>query len=158
MPKSKASATMNYSVPVQVRRPKLDLLPSIAYLDIPKLAGAENAEVELGSFHAGCCRRQVLAVIRNGKVTGFRVEGCSTATPPSPEIARLLKAARKQLSGSNPPAKFRPVPVADFFRGLGDTGTGIEIWFCIEICVFGRCLLCCLGDGGTGCATFDDPS
>ena len=111
--------------------------------------------MELGSFQAGCCQRHVRAVIRQGKVVDFKVEGCSTTKPPTPEIARLLKAAQKHLSGSATPTKFRPVPVADFFRNVGSTG--IEIFFCIEICIFGRCLLCCIGDGGNGCATFDDP-
>jgi hypothetical protein len=154
--KSKASATMNYSVPVRVRRPKLELLPSVAYLDIKRLAAAQSAEVELGTIQGGCCRRQVNAVIVKGKVTGFKVKGCSGAKPPTPELSRLLKAARKHLTGSATPAKFRAMPVGDFFRNAGEIT--IEVTICIEICVFGRCYLCCVQTGQEpGCASFDDP-
>lgn len=156
MPKSKASVTMEYSIPVQVRRPKLELAPSVAYLDLPKLAQAEHAEVELGSIKAGCCRRQVNTIIRKGKVVDIQAEGCPCAKPPTPEIKRLLKAAEKHLAGSGS-QKWRPKPVADFFRELG--GTGIEVFYCIEICAFGSCLLCCLSSEpvNTGCVIFTDP-
>lgn len=148
---------MKYPVSVRVRRPEMELLPSVAYLDIPKLAKAAEAEVALGSIKTGCCGRQVSAVIRKGKVVGFRVEGCSAAKPPTPDTARLLKAAQKLLGGSAPQARFRPIPVGQFFGNEG--GLTIEVFFCIEICCFGRCLLCCISsDGGnTGCAGFDDP-
>ncbi len=155
MPKSKASVTMNYSVPVKVRRPALELAPSVAYLDLPKLAQAESAEVELGFIKAGCCRRQVRAIIRKGKVVDLQTEECPCAKPPTPEIKRLLKAAEKQLGGSGP-QKWRPKPVTNFFREIG--GTGIEVFYCIEICAFGYCLMCCLSTDkvNTGCVIFTD--
>lgn len=155
MPKTKTSATMRYLVPMKVRRPKLDVLPSVAYLDIAKLAQAENATVELGSIQSGCCPRRVSAHIRNGKVASLEVQGCPDSKPPTPEIRRLLKTADKSLGGSGTTSKFRPVPVADFFRN--GAGLTIDIFVCIEICFLGYCLLCCIGEGGNGCAIFTDP-
>jgi hypothetical protein len=141
-----ARTTFEYPVQIDVRQAEFELLGSVPYLDLDKLARAARAEIELGYYKTdSSCRHFVRAIVEEGMVTDLVVEPCSAeeTEPASPELVRLFNIAREHVSspGSEP---FRPpVPVADFMANVA--AMGLRWMVCIEICVFNFCFRCCSG-------------
>jgi hypothetical protein len=136
--RARALATFNHPVKITVRRPEFELLASAKQLDIGKLT---RVEIELGYVRTDCCRQFVRAVIRRGMVTRLVVE--------PPELARLLKAASRRISGrpGKRAPKF-PMPVATFMSSA--RLISVDTITCVQICIFGFCTQCCelLGSPG----------
>jgi hypothetical protein len=143
MQKSRKSAvvTMQYPARVEISQPELELSPSLAHLDVARLAKAASAELEVGFVNSGCCRQALRASIRKGKVTALYAESCRDGKPASPELAKLIHAARRRVMGPKAQPKWQPVPVADFLENVALLS--VDAWVCIKFCLFGHCFMCC---------------
>jgi hypothetical protein len=137
--RGKLVTTFRYPVRVEVRRPEFERSASLAYIDVAKLARAARAEVEVGHFEVGGCRKAVLAVIRRGIVTALRVEGCAQCKPVrlTPEIQAVLKVARRRI-GRRRNGSFRPMSVARFVSQTAEL-----VADCYWICIGRLCVYCC---------------
>jgi hypothetical protein len=135
--------TFKHTVPIEVRRAEFELLASVALLDGAKLARAARAKIELGYFKTDCCRNLVRAIVEKGMVVKLTVEPCSDhkSRPASAELVRLLDLARQHVTPPNGRPFSHPVPVAEFMREAGDIT--IQTITCVQICIFGRCWVCC---------------
>ena len=92
----KRQLTFRHSVKVAVERPEFELLDAVSHLDVAALERAARAEIEVGYVESACCRQLVRAVIRKGMVIELKVEPCAgEALEPSPDLLRLLEAARR---------------------------------------------------------------
>jgi hypothetical protein len=147
--KSGASVKFSYSVPIEARVPEFQALASLASLDLDRL-GKGSHKIEVGFFKGGCCSKMARAVIRNGMVIGVEIEGCKGTHKPPAELKALLSEAAQKLGST--PGKFPPTPVKAFMasaRNLIEINGG-----CIQICIWGHCLTCCMSDDGSwGCTT-----
>jgi hypothetical protein len=114
-------------------------LPSLKYLDASALGRAAKAKIEVGTFQGGCCARHVQAVIEGGKVVGLEVDRCPDSKPAPPDLVPVLRAALKKLR-PKPPGKWKPMPVAEFLAQLQQIISTIT---CIQICIWGHCIVCC---------------
>jgi len=65
---------LKYPVRVEVHEPDFELLASVRHLKVNALAKSKRAEFELGHVKAGCCRWLVIATVKNGMITGLRIE------------------------------------------------------------------------------------
>lgn len=148
---------LKHTVDVEVRAVPFTPFEALRSLDLERLRRAPRAVVELGRFESDCCGRTAQAIIRRGRVTEIKVDGCagSRAVKAAPEVAQLLALARKKLKARHAPDKL-PVPVGAFFRIFGDIIT-IDIpmsWTCMVICitVLGQrmCTTCCTTRGPGG--------
>jgi hypothetical protein len=143
--RGKQVITFRYPIRVEVRRPKFERSASLGYIDVAKLARAARAEFDVGHIDAGCCRKAVLAVVRRGMVSAFRVEACAQCKPVrlTPELQTLLKFARRRI-GRRRDRPFRSMSVAQFMSGTAESiveGTCSE--FCLTVGGYGVCLVCC---------------
>lgn len=137
------SIVFKYPALVEVRRPKFEAFASLRQLDLEKLAGADLAKIELGYIKTECCQQLVKATIRKGMVTEVQVQPCDEAarTKPSPEMKKLVAAALKRAARGNPrPPKF-PMTISALMENL----ISVTTITCIQICVFGWCIACCIG-------------
>ena len=75
-------------------------------------------------------------------VTGLTAEPCTDDRPEraSPELARLLNAARRRAAPPGRPPRF-PMPVAAFLHAA--RAVTIRTITCMEICVLWTCIYCC---------------
>ncbi len=153
--RGKLVTAFRYPSLVEVRQPRFERSASFAYLDIAKLTRAARAEFEVGHFEAGCCRKTILAVVRRGMVTTFRVEGCAQCKPVrlTPELQAVLKIARRRI-GRRRDGPFRPMSVAQFCGGTVDS---IIVGPCHEICFitilgYELCVFCCDYGGRPWCS------
>lgn len=151
MAKKSGVGIMQYPVQVEISRPELELSPSLSHLDVAQLSKAASAEIEIGSIKSDCCRQRVRASIRKGKVTALYAEPCAASRPPSADLAKLVKAARRKATGQDKPPKWKPMPVADFLQNV--SALSGDAWGCVRICILGFCFLCCshLVGGRTVC-------
>jgi hypothetical protein len=138
--KSKASS-LSFKHPAQVNVELLPFhpLPSLKYLDAEALGRAAKAKIEVGAFQTGCCARHVQAVIEGGKVIGLELDPCPNSKPAPPDLVPVLRAAFKKLR-PKPPGKWKPMPVAAF---LAQPQQIISTITCIQICIWGCCIVCC---------------
>jgi len=114
--KSRTIATFKYPVKVEVREAEFELLASVRYLDKDALAKSKRAEFELGHVKSGCCGLLVVAIVKNGMVTGIRIEPPrkKNLLPRAPELSRLLKAIHRDVLKKRKGAARFPVPVQQF--------------------------------------------
>ena len=146
---SKASVTFKHSVPVEVRLPKFHPFNSFKSLDRKRLSKGTST-IEIGCLEGGCCQKLVRATVRNGMVVGIGVDPCESTRKASPELAALLKKARREIlprSGG----KWKPIPLKDF--GPATIDDIVIHNGCIQICIFSYCLTCCVSASGFGCTT-----
>jgi hypothetical protein len=140
---ARALATFTVPMKVEIREPEFEPLGSLDALDVRRLSRG-NHKVEVGFLKGGCCRNLVRAVIRNGMVTGFEVEGCKETAdrPAPPELRRVLEQARRKLSAGR---QWKPIPVSQLVRSSASALRLIIIigGGCIFICVWGHCIMCC---------------
>jgi len=139
--------TFEYPVQIEVRRAEFELLASVPYLDLDKLARAARAEIELDyNKPYSSCRHFVRAIVEEGMVTDLVVEPCCSAEetePASPELVRLFNIAHQHVTSPEGEPFRPPVPVADFMANAA--AMGLRWIVCIEICVFNSCFHCCSG-------------
>jgi hypothetical protein len=142
-PKRRAprAISLNPKVAIEVRPVPFRQLDSLRHLDLDRLARAKRARVELGYFEAGCCRRTLTAIVRNGIVTALEVEPCPNPVRLTAGLRALVRAARRAIEGHSRRPRFRRQPVREFFGS--DVGLTIDVSFCFLICLFGYCLICC---------------
>jgi hypothetical protein len=136
--------TFEYPVQIEVRRAEFELLASVPYLDLDKLARSARAEIELGYYKTdSSCRHFIRAIVEEGMVTELLVEPCSAeeTEPASPELVRLFNIARENVSSPEGEPFRPPVPVSDFMPNA--VAMSIRIIVCIEICMFQFCYTCC---------------
>ena len=135
--------TFEQTARIDVRQAEFELLGSVPYLDLDKLAGAARAEIELGYFKSDSCRHFVRAIVEEGMVTDLVVEPCPEDEPQlaSPELVRLFNIARERVTSPGSESFQPPVPVADFMPNA--VAMAIRIIVCIEICMFQFCYTCC---------------
>lgn len=141
--------TFKYPVKVEVYRPDFELFASVRYLDIAKLAKAASAQIEIGYLKNACGMQMVRAAIKNGRVTGLKIDLCSEGKERLPaELVRILDVARRKVSrpDKNPP-RF-PIPVAAFARRAADISTDTIVLSCVSICIYGSCILYCKDETG----------
>jgi len=80
-------------------------------------------------------------------VTGLRISEPpkKDRTPISPELAKMINAARSAALKRKRPAPKFPIAVAKFL-GKG-VAREIQVITCIRICAVWMCITCCFGDG-----------
>jgi hypothetical protein len=128
-------------VKVAVERPEFELLDAVSHLDVAALERATRAEIELGYVENACCRQLVRAVIRKGMVVELKVEPCAgEALEPSPDLVRLLEAARRKAGRRGRPGRL-PMPVAGFLASAALIS--VDVLVCVRICFLGWCATCC---------------
>jgi hypothetical protein len=134
-------ATFKYPIDVKVIRPEFEPFSTFNTVDISRLSKGTH-KVEIGFLKGGGCPKLVRAVVSKGMVTAIEVESCEdTKEVPSKEVQGLFAKALKHVKA---PAKWKPVPVAEFFnnaemlRIVIGTGAG-----CFYICILYWCLFCC---------------
>jgi hypothetical protein len=140
------TVTFKHSAMVEVRRPKFKAFASLHQLDLPNLARADLATIELGYLETECCQQLVKAIIRKGMVSEIQVESCPPRErfKPSPELKKLFDAALKRVAKGNPrPPKF-PMSITALMENLGP----ITVITCVQICLFGWCISCCQQESG----------
>lgn len=148
--------TFEHPVTVEVRVPDVHVHAAVAHLDVDRIARLPHAEIELGHVDSGCCRRDVVAVVRDGKVTEVRARPCegAEAAPADPELRKVLDRVRKEARRG--PGDLLPLPVADALLEVAQlVVTSIT---CYRICLFGYCIDCChtpSGDWICGTLTID---
>ena len=114
MKKSKVLARFKYPIQVEVRETEFEPLASIAALDLARLRTG-NHRIEIGSVSTGCCQKLVYAIVNNGLLTGVEFGGSEDSNAAtSKELLDLVKTARGKIRAR---AKWRPIPVDEFFRG-----------------------------------------
>ena len=136
--RSKSEMVFQHSVPVRVRRLKIQRAPSLKYLDVEKLGRAASAEFDYGHLNVNGKRSTVRAIVRKGKVVSLRHEECSDCekTPMGPELRGLIKAIRRRIGGGGGPS--RPTPVAVFLQQQQP-----ERSECVLVCWWFACFICC---------------
>jgi hypothetical protein len=146
--KSKVLKTFKYPVPVEVREPVFEPLASVAMLDLSRLSKGSH-KIEIGVAKGGCCQRSVYAVIKNAVVTNVEFDVCAGCDKPvSKELLALIEAARREIRRPAP-SKWRPIPVAEFFKSSARMSDIVISWgnWCIQICItWGgamHCYYCC---------------
>jgi hypothetical protein len=143
--RSRPVASFTHAVKVEVYQPKSEVLESTRHLNIEKLKRSARAEIEVGHVATQSCRQLVRARIRKGMVAELVLEPCAEREPIriTPEIARLLKAARQRVARKRRRAPRFPMPVEEF---LQDTKAALdETMICVHICIWRYCFDCCVG-------------
>jgi hypothetical protein len=151
------SIRLKQKIAVEVREAPFKTFESIRHLDVARLSRAAHGRFEVGQFEAGCCRRIVHAVVRKGMVTKLEVEPCKRAVRMTPDMKKMIHAARKAFAARRAGSKRLPVAVNTFLAGAH--GFTIDVSFCFMICVFGWCLICCFdteSPNQNNCAVFTD--
>jgi hypothetical protein len=141
----KRRLTFRHSVKVAVETPEFELLDAVSHLDVAALERAARAEIEVGYVASACCRQLVRAVIRKGMVVEMKVEPCAgEALKASPELVRLLEAARRTVGRGGRPGRL-PMPIAAFLASAARIS--VQVLVCVRICFFGVCVNCCHLEG-----------
>lgn len=131
----------SHSVKVAVETPEFELLDAVSHLDVAALERAAKAEIEVGYVESGCCRQLVRAVIRKGMVVELKVEPCAgEELEPSPDLVRLLEAARRTAGRGTRPGRL-PLPVATFLASAALVT--VDVLVCVRVCFLGVCATCC---------------
>lgn len=145
--KAQSPIKFEYPITIEVHPVQFELASSLALLDPTRLSRG-NHKIEVGWVKGGCCRKVVRAVIRKGMVAAVEVERCAEMRPVTPEIAGVLREARRRTNGGN--GKFEPIPISDFLEAPEQVA---EERFCVTICAFGWCYQCCSAPFGKGTIT-----
>lgn len=133
--------TFSHSVNVAVETPEFKLLDAVSHLDVAALERAARAEIEVGYVESACCRQLVRAVIRKGMVVELKVElRADEELEPSPDLVRLLEAARRTAGRDARPGRL-PMPVAAFLASAALIS--VDVLVCVRICFLGVCATCC---------------
>jgi hypothetical protein len=148
--KPRSKAEFQFNLPVKVSRARFRLHSAFRHIDPRRLANKAQVEIEVGTFEGdGGCGRTVAAIVRNGTVIRLKVTPCAEtrAVKTDSSLRSLMAAARRQLGGTTRPPKFKPMSFARF----QDTGGDITIKTitCIQICIFGHCIVCCTTPDGS---------
>jgi hypothetical protein len=144
--KSGVLATIKYPLAVQIREPEFEMLDTVRHLDVKALASAAKAEIGLGYINTCCQRQLVRAVIRKGMVTGLRVDEPprKDRTAVAPDLAKLLKEARRAALKRHRAGPKFPIPVTQFFgKGVAYDMISVQTLECIRICIWSFCITCC---------------
>jgi len=141
------SMTFRQSVKIQVAQPEFEPFASLRHLDLASLRDAARGEIELGYVKAEDCRQLVRAVFQKGMVTAVQVEPCGVdqAAHMSPELVRLLNAARRHVVSGQRTVPL-PISVREFFTGTNIID--IDQLPCYVMTVFGIRMLCCQDQNG----------
>lgn len=137
--RTKQDMVFQHSVPVTIKRLKIERAASLKYLDVDKLGRAASTEFDVGHVKVGRRRSAVRAVVRKGMVVALRTELCSDCEPAhmTPGLADLMKAVRRRIrAGGGRPS--RPVPVAVFLNQQVP-----ERSECHLVCTWFLCWVCC---------------
>ena len=151
--KSRSTAEFRFPVPVKVTRARFKLSPAFRHIDPRRVASRAKVEIEIGSFEGQGCGSTVTAIVKKGMVVRLDVTPCAEtrSVPRDRSLKTLLAAARQRLGGSTRPRKFKAVPFAKL-QEEGDGGITISGITCIQICIYGHCIVCCsLVAGGFWC-------
>jgi hypothetical protein len=136
---------------VEVRAAEFEPLALLSYVDVAKL-GKGTHTVEIGFADGGCCRSTVSAIVKNGMVTGLKVEPCKESKNAiSKEARRLVDEAYKRI-GRTARQKWTSVPVSEFFASPAAARKIVITWvgWCIQVCWTSgtdgvmTCVRCCL--------------
>lgn len=114
---------------------------SVRHLDVARLCRAAHARLELGYFDTGCCRRILHAVVRKGKVVKLELEPCKQPVAATPDLKKAVGAAVRRIAARERASVSLPVPVHQFLAE--ESSFHVSAWFCIKICCFGHCIMCC---------------
>jgi hypothetical protein len=149
MARTYAKAEFKYTVPIKVSRPRFKLSTAFANVDVEKISSKANVEIEVGTYAGDGCGRSVSAVVKKGKVVRLEVSPCGEVTPipVDASLKGLVAAARKKLGEKGKPRKFRPMTFEAFHQSAGDIT--VETITCVQICVWGHCIVCCTTPFGT---------
>jgi hypothetical protein len=132
------SAKFKFEFEVEAKKLPFQLSSTLTYLDLAALAKTPSAKVDLGSFKTNCCDSHVYAVIENGEVVRLDSDPCSESNNLTPELGAVLELALKKMK-IDLPGKWNPLPVSKFFAAPLEISTIT----CIQICVWGHCIVCC---------------
>jgi hypothetical protein len=111
---------------------------------------AGRAEIEVGYVDTRRRRQIVRATVRKGMVTKLVLEPCADQEriKITPDIARVLKEARRQIMGRGRRSPRFPMPLEQF---MSDVGTALdETIICVHICIWHYCIDCCFYWYGSG--------
>ncbi len=123
-------------------------LEGLRQLDLEKLVKGDH-RVEIGFGEGGCCRKVVRAVVKNGMVTRIEVEPCKESKQVSSKEVRALAARVHKALGRDPKARWKAVPVQQFFSSSASVARLVISWggWCVQGCwTVGNvmhCLHCC---------------
>jgi len=147
--KSRSKAEFKFPVLVKVSKPRFKVSTAFRHIDPRRLANKAQVEVEVGSFEGDGCGSTVSAVVRKGNVVRLKVTPCAETrgVRGDPSLKSLLMAARRRLGGPATPPKFKPMSFARF-QDTGDGDITIKTITCIQICIYGHCIVCCSLPGG----------
>ena len=140
--RSRPVASFTHPIKVEVHKPRVEVLESVRHLDIGNLKRSA-AEIEVGYLATRRCRQLVRATLRKGMVTKLVLEPCAEQERMkiTPEIARVLEEARRQVMSKGRHAPEFPMPIEDF---MSDIAAAVdETIICIHICIWRYCLDCC---------------
>jgi len=138
---SRSPIVLHPRVEVRVSEVPFKPFDSLRHLDIERLRRAARARFEVGTFESGCCRRVAYAVVRKGMVTKLEFEPCQKTLRVTPELERVVRAAWKELAARRSATTSLPIPVSKFLAK--PVGPRFSAWFCLKICCFGHCIMCC---------------
>jgi hypothetical protein len=134
---------------VRVSKSRFKLSSSFKSIDPRRLANKAHVEIEVGTFEGKGCGNTLSAVVRKGMVVRLTMTPCAEtqAVRGDPSLTSLFLAARRRLGGTGRPPKFKPMSFARF----QDTDGGITVKSitCIQICIFGHCIVCCTTPDGS---------
>jgi hypothetical protein len=150
MRQSSAPSMRAFDFPFRVEAKTSEFRPldTLRHVDVDKLKKGTH-RVEIGFSEAGCCRKLVRAVVKNGMVTGIEVEPCKESKQASSKQVRALAARVSKALGRNPRAKWKAVPVHQFFSSPANVARLTISWggWCVQGCwTVGNvmhCLYCC---------------
>jgi hypothetical protein len=141
--RSRPVASFTHPINVEVHKPRVEVLESARLLDIGKLKRSARAEIEVGYIATRRCRQLVRATVRKGMVTKLVLEPCAEQQrlKITPDIARVLKEARRQVMSKGRRAPGFPMPIEKF---MSDIAAAVdETIICVHICIWRYCLDCC---------------
>ncbi len=145
--KSAQTVIVHRRVPIEVTPLPFVAFDSVRNLDLDTLARAKSARFEVGYYQTGCCRRLVHARVRKGQVTALEIEPCKERAALTPATREIVEAAysdavRRSRRASRSGGLSLPVPVQQLPQALARLK--FNIWVCVKICCFGRCIECCI--------------
>jgi len=143
---STRTITFEHTIKVEASEAAFEFLEAMSFLDIDRLAEADEAHIEIGTVVSDCCRRLVRGVVEKGILTAIEFEPDEEAPDTAladvdPELVELLEAASSAL-GIQAPSRDLPIPLADL---IATPQIVSETWTCVRACAVGICITCCWG-------------
>jgi hypothetical protein len=139
-------ASFYHTVKVEVSEAQFELMDTLSYVDVERIAQAERVSIPFGTVVTECCRRLVHVIVERGMVTAINVEhdedSAANRAEVDPETLEFMRAATASLDRQRPTGEL-PIPFNDL---VANPRIGFEWWTCFRICIFGYCLFCCYGD------------